>query len=113
MPKRNNVAAYRKEKDTTDKADTVLLFRVKGKLWRRKENGYRSAEGGECKPSKELGSSYIPKATQNVREMVDDENFHLTGKGVVILNLDNDEKDDWSNIAIEHKSVNQSSDRLG
>ncbi len=89
-----------------------MLFRVKGKPWRRKENGYRSAEGGECKPSKELGEVTFPKP-HKMREMVDDENFHLTGKGVVILNLDNDEKDDWSNIAIEHKSVNQSSDRLG
>ena len=48
----------------TDKADTVLLLRVKGKLWRRKENGYRSAESGECEPSKEPGSGYIPEAAQ-------------------------------------------------
>lgn len=58
------MTAYRKKKDTTDKTDTVLLLRVKGKLWRRKENGNRSAEGGECKSSKEPGSSYISKAAQ-------------------------------------------------
>ena len=65
------MAAYRKKKDTTDKTDTVLLLRVKGKLWRRKENGNRSAEGVVT----------FPKPHKNVREMVDDENFHLTGRG--------------------------------
>lgn len=64
MPRETMWQLIIRKKDTTDKTDTVLLLRVKGKLWRRKENGNRSAEGGECKSSKEPGSSYISKAAQ-------------------------------------------------
>lgn len=75
------MAAYRKKKDTTDKTDTVLLLRVKGKLWRRKEmvTGVRKAES--VNRAKNQGVVTFPKPHKNVREMVDDENFHLTGKG--------------------------------
>lgn len=53
--------------------------------------GVRKAES--VNRAKNQGVVTFPKPHKNVREMVDDENFHLTGKGgVVILNLDNDEK---------------------
>ena len=44
MPRETMWQLIVRKKDTTDKTDTVLLLRVKGKLWRRKENGNRSSE---------------------------------------------------------------------
>lgn len=64
MPKETMWQLIVRKKTPPTRLIRYCCSELKGKLWRRKENGYRSAEGGECKPSKEPGSSYIPKAAQ-------------------------------------------------